>query len=96
MQKKVIKVQFATVDQLDIELKANRGELSSVMSKAKTLFAEIESLRDSYAYLSGQYSAMKNAAITIGDSKLTERIVKALNESNQSYNEVNKIYQKVK
>ena len=34
--------------------------------------------------------------MTIGDSKLTEKIVKALNESRDAYNEVNKIFQAVK
>jgi DNA repair ATPase RecN len=96
MQKKVIKVEFASIDQLDTELKANRGEFQSALSKFKTLKAEIESLRDSYAFLSGQYDSMKNAAMTIGDSKLTEKIVKALNESRDAYNEVNKIFQAVK
>ena len=96
MQKKVIKVEFATIEQLDTELKSNRGELQSVMSKFKTLKREIDSLRNSYAFLSGQYDSMKKAALTIGDSKLTERIVKALNESNENYKEVNKIIQAIK
>jgi hypothetical protein len=96
MQKKVMKVEFASIEQLDTELKANRGDLQSFLSKFKTLKAEIESLRESYAFLSGQYDSMKNAAITIGDSKLTERIVKALNESRNGYNETNKIFQAIK
>ena len=96
MQKKVIKVEFASIDKLDTELKANRGDFQSVLSKFKTIKSELESLRDSYAFLSGQYDSMKNAATKIGDSKLTERIVKALNESRDAYNEVNKIFQAVK
>lgn len=96
MQKRVVKIELASIEQLDTELKANRGEMSSVMSKMKTLFSQVESLRESYGYLSGQYDSMKKAAMTLGDSAITERVVKALNESNQAYNEVNKVYQKLK
>lgn len=95
-QKKAIKVELASLDQLDTELKSNRGELSGVLSRMNTIAKEIESLRESYAYLSGQYDSMYKASITIGDSNLTGKIVKALNESNQGYNEINKIYQKIK
>ena len=96
MQLKGIRVELATIDQLDTELKANRGELSQVISQYKTLVSKIADLRDSYGYLSGQYSTMKNKAMDLGDSKITERIVKALNESNTSYKQVNDIFQKVK
>jgi len=95
-QKKAIKVEFASIEQLDNELKGNRGELSAIQSKIKTLVSEIDSLRSSYGYLAGQYSSMKNAAMQLGDSKITERIVKALNESNESYKVINDIYQKIK
>lgn len=96
MQLKGIRVELATIDQLDTELKANRGELSQVLSQYKTLVSKIADLRDSYGYLSGQYSTMKNKAMELGDSKITERIVKALNESNTSYKQVNDIFQKIK
>ena len=96
MQLKGIRVELATIDQLDTELKANRGELSQVLSQYKTLVSKIADLRDSYGYLSGQYSTMKNKAMDLGDSKITERIVKALNESNSSYKQVNDIFQKIK
>lgn len=96
MQKRVVKIELASIEQLDTELKANRGEMSSAMSKMKTLLSQIETLRESYAYLSGQYDSMKKAAMTLGDSAITERVVKALNESSQAYNEVNKVYQKLK
>lgn len=89
-----VKIEMASVDQLDSELKSNRVALQSTMAKAKSLKAEIETLRESYAYLAGQYDSMKKAALTIGDSNLTDRLVKALNEANSAYNDINKLYQK--
>ena len=96
MQLKGIRVQLAKIDQLEAELKSNRSELQSVVSKFNLIKKEMSALRDSYAYLSGQYSSMKNIAMELGDTKITERIVKSLNESNASYKEVNDIFQKIK
>lgn len=96
MQLKGIRVELAKIDQLEAELKSNKSELQSVVSKFNLIKKEMSTLRDSYGYLSGQYSSMKNIAMELGDTKITERIVKALNESNAGYKEVNDIFQKIK
>jgi hypothetical protein len=96
MQKKGIKVQLAKIDELETELKSNKSELDTVLSKYSLLLKEATSLQESYAYLSAQYSSMKNLALEIGDSNLTNRIVKSLSDSNTGYKQINDIYQKIK
>jgi hypothetical protein len=61
----------------------------------KTLVSKIADLVIQWLF-EWQYSTMKNKAMDLGDSKITERIVKAMNESNTSYKQVNDIFQKVK
>ena len=90
------KIELAKIDELNRELNANRSKLEKITSQVKELRLQTGVLRDSYAYLSGQYSSMKNIAMDLGDSKLTGDIVKSLNASNDAYKQLNDIYQKIK
>jgi len=90
------RIELAKIDELNRELNGNSGKLEKIISQVKELRLQMGILRDSYAYLSGQYSSMKNIAADLGDSKLTGDIVKSLNASNAAYKQLNDIYQKIK
>jgi hypothetical protein len=90
------KVELGKIDDLNRELNANSKQLDNLIFKFKEVRTDISILSQSYAYLSGQYSSMKNIAMDLGDSKLTGDIVKSLNASNAAYKQLNDIYQKIK
>lgn len=91
-----VKVELGKLDDLNKELMDNNKDLDRVMSDFKKLKFNMNILLESYAYISGQFSSMKNIASDLGDSKLTGDIVKSLNASNAGYKQVNDIYQKIK
>jgi hypothetical protein len=91
-----VKVELGKLDNLKTELADNIKELNNIMSALAQLKARSSYLRDSYAYISGQFSSMNNIASELGDSKLTDDIVKSLNASNDGYKKINDLYQKFK
>lgn len=91
-----VKVELGKLDDLNKELMDNNKDLDRVISDFKKLKFNMNILLESYAYISGQFSSMKNIASDLGDSKLTGDIVKSLNASNAGYKQVNDIYQKIK